>query len=198
MVVSGSFTKYAKSRQVLWSRSALRGLSLNISEGDRLGLVGSERIAVNRRCSKFWPAAASPMRARSRLRKNTRLSYVSQDSRFADGETVRQVIRRALDQSTLAENEARTREAETLGRAGFRDFDQEAAALSGGWRKRLALAEALVANPGYFAFGRADQPSRSRRHRVARKASSDAPASLASSSATIATFLKMSLQGWPS
>ena len=39
------------------------------------------------------------------------------------------------------------REAETLGRAGFRDFDADATTLSGGWRKRLSIAEALVQNP---------------------------------------------------
>ena len=53
------------------------------------------------------------------LRKNTRLGYVSQDSRFAEGQTDRQVIRRALDQSTVAEDEKHTREAETLSRVGF-------------------------------------------------------------------------------
>jgi len=40
-----------------------------------------------------------------------------------------------------------TRFAETLGRAGFEDLDVEAAALSGGWQKRLAIVEALVQAP---------------------------------------------------
>src|SRR6202022_1665684 len=34
-----------------------------------------------------------------------------------------------------------------LGRAGFEDLDAEAAALSGGWQKRLAIVEALVQAP---------------------------------------------------
>jgi len=34
----------------------------------------------------------------------------------------------------------------TLGRTGFEDF-ADASSLSGGWRKRLAIAEALVQKP---------------------------------------------------
>ena len=41
-----------------------------------------------------------------------------------------------------AEREGRLRE--LTGRAGFADLNAEAASLSGGWRKRLAITEALV------------------------------------------------------
>ena len=37
--------------------------------------------------------------------------------------------------------------AETLGRAGFTDLEADAASLSGGWRKRLAIVEGLVQLP---------------------------------------------------
>ncbi len=47
----------------------------------------------------------------------------------------------------MPESEWQAREAETMGRTGFRDFDAEAATLSGGWRKRLSIAEALVQHP---------------------------------------------------
>ncbi len=132
-----------------------RNLSLSLSEGDCLGLVGPNGSGKST-LLEILAGRRQPDVGEVALRKNTRLSYVSQDSSFAEGETVRQVIRRALDQSTVAEDEKHTREAETLSRAGLRDFDQEAAALSGGWRKRLALAEALVANPGILLL---DEPT---------------------------------------
>ncbi len=132
-----------------------RNLSINLSEGDRLGLVGPNGSGKST-LLEILAGRRQPDVGEVALRKNTRLSSVSQDSRFASGETVRQIIRRALDQTTLAESERDTREAETLGRAGFRDFDQEAAALSGGWRKRLALAEAIVGNPDILLL---DEPT---------------------------------------
>jgi ABC transport system ATP-binding/permease protein len=131
-----------------------RDLSLNVSEGDRLGLIGPNGSGKST-LLEILAGRRQPDSGEVALRKNTRLRYVSQDSRFAAGESVRQVIRRALERSA-AEDETRAHEAETLGRAGFQDFDQEAAALSGGWRKRLALAEALVAAPDILLL---DEPT---------------------------------------
>jgi ATP-binding cassette subfamily F protein uup len=72
---------------------------------------------------------------------------VPQDSRFAAGLSVRQVLEAALAAAHVNESEREGRLRELSGRAGFADLNTEAAALSGGWRKRLAITEALVCEP---------------------------------------------------
>jgi ATP-binding cassette subfamily F protein uup len=90
------------------------------------------------------------------IRKGARIGYVAQDSTFEPGQTIRAVIRSALERAGVAPDERLAREAESLGRVGFSDFDADASSLSGGWRKRLAIAEALVQNPDVLLL---DEPT---------------------------------------
>jgi ABC transport system ATP-binding/permease protein len=123
-----------------------RNLSLSIQEGDRLGLIGPNGSGKST-LLQILAGLVPPDSGELVLRGGTKLVYVPQDSQFEAGESIREVMRRALRSAGVAESEWQAREAETLGRAGFRNFDAEAAALSGGWRKRLSIAEALVQNP---------------------------------------------------
>ena len=116
-----------------------RDVSFTVNDGDRIGLIGPNGSGKST-LLKILAGLAEPDSGEVAPRKRLRVSYVAQESEFTPGDTVRGVIERAR-----AGDEARIEE--TFGRAGFERFDEPAAALSGGWKKRLAIAEALVQDP---------------------------------------------------
>jgi ATP-binding cassette subfamily F protein uup len=130
-------------------------VSFTVSEGDRIGLIGPNGSGKSTLLG-ILSGGIEPDSGVVAVRRHTRLSYVIQDSQFATGETVRSVVMKALERSAVPEAEHAGRLFETLGRAGFEDFDARAASLSGGWRKRLAIAEALVQHPDVLLL---DEPT---------------------------------------
>ncbi len=118
-------------------------ISFPIHEGDRVGLIGPNGSGKST-LIEILAGKRSVDEGEVAVRKGVRMSYVEQASEYAPGETVRFIVRRALKRAKVPESEWDSREAETLGRAGFEDFEAEAVSLSGGWRKRLAIVEALV------------------------------------------------------
>ncbi len=132
-----------------------RDLSFTVSEGDRIGLIGPNGSGKST-LLKILVGQERPDGGEVAVRKAARLSSVAQDAEFPPGETVRAVVERALEHGAVPESERDARKLQTLGRAGFEDFDVEAAALSGGWRKRLAIVEAVVSAPDLLLL---DEPT---------------------------------------
>jgi ATP-binding cassette subfamily F protein uup len=131
------------------------GLSFHLAEGDRVGLVGpngSGKTTLLRVLAGLEPPDAG---TRSQ-RRSTRLGYVPQDPAFPEDRTVEAILAAALPPGQREGFEAAGRVAALLGRAGFPDAHQGVAALSAGWRKRLAIARELVPSPDILLL---DEPT---------------------------------------
>lgn len=132
-----------------------REISFAINEGDRLGLIGPNGSGKST-LLRLLAGEMEPDSGQVTLRSGARLVYIEQDSRFAPELTVRGVLEAALKRAKVEEMEWETRLRSTLGKSGFTDFEAEANSLSGGWKKRLAIAEGLVLNPDLLLL---DEPT---------------------------------------
>jgi ATP-binding cassette subfamily F protein uup len=130
-------------------------ISFTVSEGDRIGIIGPNGSGKST-LLEILNGRVSPDSGTLAIRKGTRVSCVLQISEFAPGETIRSIIDETLDQAKIPDTERLSRIAEILGRAGFTDLDADAASLSGGWRKRLAITKALVQKPDILLL---DEPT---------------------------------------
>jgi ATP-binding cassette subfamily F protein uup len=132
-----------------------QNISFTVSEGDRIGLIGPNGSGKST-LLRILTGSVSPDGGELATRKRLRFSFVEQDSKFEAEDTVRSVIETSLELAALPESERIARMAETLGRAGFQNLEVEAATLSGGWQKRLAIAQALVQEPDVLLL---DEPT---------------------------------------
>ena len=132
-----------------------REIGFVVDEGDRIGLIGPNGSGKSTLLGVL-AGEIEPDEGEVARRKLTRLSYVAQVSEFPAWVTARDVIHEALKQARVHESEWDGRTAETLGRAGFENFETEANTYSGGWKKRLSIAQALATNPDVLLL---DEPT---------------------------------------
>jgi ATP-binding cassette subfamily F protein uup len=132
-----------------------RGISVTVDDGARIGLIGPNGAGKSTLLAVL-AGQIEPDSGELAVRKRARAAYVPQDSRFGANLSVRQVLEAALTAGHVLENEREGLLRELAGRAGFPSLDAEAASLSGGWRKRLAIVEALAGEPDVLLL---DEPT---------------------------------------
>ena len=132
-----------------------QNISFTVSEGERIGLIGPNGSGKST-LLEILHGRVAPDTGEVAIRKRTRLASVAQNSEFPPDATIRSVIAAALDRAEVPEKDRASRIAEPLGRAGFTELDTPTAALSGGWRKRLAIVEGLVQAPDVLLL---DEPT---------------------------------------
>ncbi len=128
------------------ARPLFQDISITVEDGARIGLIGPNGAGKSTLLAVL-AGQIEPDSGELAVRKRARAAYVPQDSRFPAAISIRAVLETALSAAHVNEAEREGRLRELAGRAGFEDLNAEAAALSGGWRKRLAIIEALVSDP---------------------------------------------------
>jgi len=115
-----------------------QGVSLTITDTDRLGLIGPNGAGKST-LLQILSGLQEPDGGERSFRKLLRLGYVAQESTFTPGSTVEDLLT-----------------PEVLGRAGFTDGSVKVESLSGGWKKRLAIAIELAKEPDVLML---DEPT---------------------------------------
>ncbi len=132
-----------------------RDISLTVDDGDRIALIGPNGAGKST-LLKILSGEIDPDSGEVSTRKRARIAYIAQESSFPAEATVRSILEGALAHAGAPEREREQRVREAFGRAGFASLDDEAAAYSGGWRKRLAIVEAAIQQPDLLLL---DEPT---------------------------------------
>lgn len=138
------------------SRPLFENLSLALFEGDHVGLIGPNGSGKST-LMKILAGMEAPDSGLRVARTGVRVGYVAQDPVFAPGRSVEEVVlQRLIGEHHLEEYEQEARAGAALSQAGFDDLSVLTDTLSGGWRKRLAIAAEMSLEPDVLLL---DEPT---------------------------------------
>ncbi len=131
------------------------GLSFHINEGERIGLIGPNGAGKSTLLRILAGLDRADAGERT-CRKDLRIAYVPQVVDLDPAQSAREVLERALADLPSAGAESDHRVQSALFRLGLTDPDQKVSSLSGGLKKRLSIACALVCEPELLCL---DEPT---------------------------------------
>jgi len=123
------------------SRQLLTDVNFYLNEGDKVGIIGINGTGKST-FLKVLAGALEPDAGKVTRNPNVQISYLSQNPQMEDDATVLEQVflHFPRDFRELREHEATA----MLTKLGFQDLTQKVGTLSGGQRKRVALAAALI------------------------------------------------------
>lgn len=130
-------------------------LSLGLCEGDHVGLIGPNGSGKST-LLKILAGLEEPDSGTRSVRRQLRIGYVPQEPSFVEGHSVEETLAQVLLDEGLDPHEQGGRIARALSLGGFVHADQTVSTLSGGWKKRLAIARSLMLEPDVLLL---DEPT---------------------------------------
>ncbi len=130
-------------------------LSVNFTSTERLGLIGGNGSGKST-LLKIMAEKDSPDKGDKFLKSFTKLIYLPQEDELEPDKTVEETLIDGLANEKIDDQERYRRVKKILGVAKFEDESQKCSTLSGGWRKRLAIARSLTLEPDLFLL---DEPT---------------------------------------
>ena len=127
------------------ARPLFAGITFSISEGERVGLIGPNGAGKST-LLRILAGRTSPDEGRLTLRKGLRVGYLEQVPEFREGANVRESVAEGVGSSHDSGDALRVEE--MLSRLDLAELaDRKISTLSGGWKKRVALARELAKGP---------------------------------------------------
>lgn len=137
------------------TRVLFEDLSLSIFSGDRLGLIGPNGSGKST-LLKILAGVEKSNTGILSLKRGLRVGYVPQSCEFSDVDP-KIILLEALNQDAdKADYEKEHLVQMWLSKFGFKGTEVSAARLSGGWKKRLSLAQQLISSPDLLLL---DEPT---------------------------------------
>jgi ABC transport system ATP-binding/permease protein len=128
------------------ARPHFKTISFGIEDGQRIGLIGPNGAGKST-LVKILAGLIEPDEGSVVTRKNLRSVYLAQRDNFPDDKTVIEIVRGIAETLPFVDYEKEAAVDSTMAQIGFPDPEAKAGSLSGGWRKRLAIACALAQKP---------------------------------------------------
>ncbi|ULA59893.1 MAG: ABC transporter ATP-binding protein [Nitrospira sp.] len=136
-------------------RALFSNLTLALCEGDHVGLIGPNGSGKST-LLKILAGLESPDQGTRTVRGHTRVGYVPQEPSFPAGSSIEHVLQQTLTDAGRDPHEEGGLIARALSIGTFPDPEHSVDTLSGGWRKRLAITQALLLEPDVLLM---DEPT---------------------------------------
>ncbi len=143
-------------QMTMGSKLLFEDLSLGFFDHEHIGLIGPNGAGKST-LLKIIAGLEKPDQGDLNIKKNLRISYLSQTNEFDENKTVlNQVLSYLKSRPYFDALQAEVQAAIQLSMAGFVNLEQPVSQLSGGWRKRLAIAQCLSEDPDLLIL---DEPT---------------------------------------